>query len=296
MKPVLAKKWKAILTVTVVAFTVVMVSWGQKQTGGKYEKVTNDTTPKGVKEKKIRDLDDVLEEVNNADMKLDMEKIQKQITEALKSVDADKLKLEIDKAMKEVDMANIQKEIQESLSKVDYEKIKTEVANAMKEVDMAKMQKELQESLAKVDYDKIKAEVAQALKEVDMVKIQKELQESLQKVKEIDMKKMEKELEKVKEEMKNIKPELEKELSKAKEEIEKAKVEIREYKDFTDGLQDDGLISKKEGYTLKHKDGELFINGKKASEQTYNKYRNFLEKHKKFSIEKKDDDFNIDMD
>ena len=85
-------------------------------------------------------------------------------------------------------------------------------------------------------------------------------------------------------------------LQKAKVEIEKAKAEIKEYKDFVNGLESDGLINKKEGYTLKHKDGELFINGKKASEQTYNKYRNFLDKHKKFSIEKDDDDFDIDMD
>jgi hypothetical protein len=61
-------------------------------------------------------------------------------------------------------------------------------------------------------------------------------------------------------------------------------------------LDNDGLINKKEGYTLKHKDGDLFINGKKASEQTYSKYRNFLENHKKFNIEKSDDDFDIDMD
>ena len=96
--------------------------------------------------------------------------------------------------------------------------------------------------------------------------------------------------------MKELGPKLEKEMEKAKVEIEKAKVEIKEYKSFVDGLDNDGLINKKEGYTLKHKDGELFINGKKAAEQTYNKYRSFLEKHKKFSIDKSDDDFDIDMD
>lgn len=85
-------------------------------------------------------------------------------------------------------------------------------------------------------------------------------------------------------------------MEKAKVEIEKAKVEIKEYKGFVNGLENDGLINKKEGYSLKHKDGELFINGKKASEQTYNKYRPFLEKHKKFNMKKDDDDFDIDMD
>jgi hypothetical protein len=115
-------------------------------------------------------------------------------------------------------------------------------------------------------------------------------------VKEIDMKQVEKEMEKVKEEMKKLKPELEKEMEKARVEIEKAKVEIKEYKEFVNGLENDGLINKKEGYSLKHKDGELFINGKKATEETYTKYRSFLEKHKKFNIKKGDDDFDINMD
>jgi hypothetical protein len=78
--------------------------------------------------------------------------------------------------------------------------------------------------------------------------------------------------------------------------MEKAKAEMKEYKSFVDGLDKDGLIKKSEGYSIKHKDGELIINGKKASNETYTKYRDFLEKHKKFTIEKNDDDFNIDID
>ena len=56
------------------------------------------------------------------------------------------------------------------------------------------------------------------------------------------------------------------------------------------------MIKKSEGYSIKHKDGELIINGKKASNETYLKYRSFLEKHPKFDIKKSDDDFNIDVD
>ena len=63
-----------------------------------------------------------------------------------------------------------------------------------------------------------------------------------------------------------------------------------------DGLERDGLINKKDNYSIKHKDGKLIINDKEASEETYNKYRSFLEKHKKFKIEKNEDDFDIDMD
>jgi hypothetical protein len=207
---------------------------------------------------------------------VNIEKIKQEINEAMMKIDGKKIKLEIEKALNEVDIEKIKKEVQESLSKVDYDKIKEEVANAMKEVDMEKIRKEVQESIAKVDWEKMKAE--------------------LEKAKNIDMQKVEKEMQKVKEEMKDLHPEIEKEMEKAKAEIEKAKVEIKEYKEFVNGLENDGLIIKKEGYSLKHKDGELFINGKKASEQTYNKYRSFLEKHKKFNIKKDDDDFDINMD
>jgi soluble cytochrome b562 len=115
-------------------------------------------------------------------------------------------------------------------------------------------------------------------------------------VKKIDLSEMEAEVEKAKEEMKNIGPKIEKEMQKAKVEIEKAKVEMKEYKSFVDGLEKDGLINKKENYSIKHKDGTLTINDKEASAETYNKYRSFLDKHKKFHIEKDEDDFDMDMD
>ncbi len=279
MKPTTPATKRLLLVLLTAGITIGLISWDQHQSPGKYQQSVNDTTPKkkmADKEKKIRDLDDVLDELNETDLQLDMEKIQKEIAAAMKSIDGNKIRMEIEQAMKEVDFAKIQKEVQESLAKVDFDKIKIEIANAMKEIDMAKIQQEVQESLAKVDFDKIKLEI--------------------EKVKDIDMKKLEADMKKLGEEMKELGPKLEKEMQQAKVEIEKAKAEIKEYKSFVDGLENDGLINKKEGYSLKHKDGELFINGKKASAQTYTKYRSFLEKHKKFNIEKTDNDFDLDID
>ena len=114
---------------------------------------------------------------------------------------------------------------------------------------------------------------------------------------ELDMDKMKVEMKNVEKELKNLGPEIEKSLKNAKVEIEKAKLELKEYKTFVDGLEKDGLINKKEGYTVKHKDSELFINGKKQPSNVYNKYRSFLEKHKSFNIDDEaGDDFNIDID
>lgn len=286
MKPTKFTTGRILLVLLISVITFGLVSWDHKQTPRHFQQTINDTVPKKLarpadgktvdREKKVRDLDDVLDELNEAEMKVNMEKIQQEINDAMKKIDGDKLRMEIDMALKEVDLAKIRKEVQESLAKVDFNKIKAEIAEAMKEIDMDKIQKEVKESLANVDWDKIKLE--------------------MDKVNDIDMKKLDAEMKKVKEEMKEIGPKIKNEMEKAKVEIEKAKVTIQEYKDFVDGLESEGLINKTEGYTLKHKDGELFINGKKASNQIYNKYRSFLEKHKKFNIKKDNNDFDPDMD
>jgi len=279
MKPTKFTTGRMLLVLLISGLTIGIVYWDKKQSPGRFDQSVNDTVPKtkpGDREKKIRDLDDVLDELDHVDLKINMEKVQQELAEAMKKIDGDKIKMEIDKALKEVDISKIQQEVQESLAKVDFNKIKGEIADAMKEVDMERIQKEVKESLAKVDWEKMTTE--------------------LNKVKEIDMKKLDAEMQRVKEEMKNIGPKINKEMEKAKVEIERAKVEIKEYKAFVDGLENDGLINKNAAYTLRHKDGELFINGKKASDQTYNKYRTFLEKHKKFEIKKDDEDLHLNID
>jgi hypothetical protein len=279
MKPTTLLPGRLLLAVLAIVLTAGLISWDQQQSPGRYQQAAADTTPKKKdkdREKKVRDLDDVLDELERNDWEADMLKAKKEIAEAMKNFDGEKIRLEIEKAMREVDMAKIQKEIQESLAKVDYDKIKNEIATALKEIDVAKIQKEVEASMEKVNWDNIKME--------------------MDKVKDIDMKKLETDMKKLGEEMKELGPKLEKEMQKAKIEMEKAKADIKEFKTFVEALDKEGLINKKEGYTLLHKDGELFINGKKAAEETYSKYKDFLKKHKKFNIEKSDDDFDMNLD
>jgi hypothetical protein len=256
MKPKTFTTGRLLFALIIIGITLAFVSWDFKQSAGRYHHSINDTAPKTKKtdgEKKILDLDDVLDELNAAEMKVDMEK-----------------------AMKEMDFEKIKKEVEHSMAKIDMKKMQAEMAEAMKEIDAAKIQQEVQTSIQKIDWDKMKAEMDE--------------------VKKIDMSQVEAEMKKVQEEIKELGPKLEKEMEKAKIEMEKAKKEMKDYKEFVDGLESDGLINKKEGYTIKHRDGELIVNGKKVSEQIYSKYRNFLEKHKKFNIERSNDGFNIDID
>jgi hypothetical protein len=253
-----------IIVTVATASLLILSSWDFKNSNAIWNDEfcdQTDTLPKKEnREKKIRDLDDVLDELNNVDIKVDMEKMQKELSESLKKLDAKKIQLDMEKTLKDIDFEKIQKEIKESMAKIDWEKMKSD----------------FNESMNKIEWDKMKAE--------------------LSKVREVDMKNFQQEMDKMQKELSKIGPEIEKSLEKAKVEIEKAKDEIKEYKEFVDGLEKDGLLKKSEAYTLKHKDRELLINGKKASDATYSKYKKFLEKHKEFNIKKTDDDFDLDID
>ena len=260
MKPGSLTTGRLLMAFCIIGTTLALVSWDHRQSpGGFQEQQKHDTIPQK-KDKKILDLDEAIAELEEVDIKIELDKAMAEVNKAMKEIDGEKIRLDVEKAMKEV----------------DFDKIKMDVDKAMKEVDFAKIEKEVKESIAKIDWNKMKAE--------------------LDEVKKIDLSEMEAELAKVKEDMKKIGPEIEKELQNAKVEIEKAKVEMKEYKSFVDGLDKDGLINKKGEYSIKHKNGKLTINDEEASDKTYEKYRSFLDKHKKFNIEKDNDDFDIDMD
>jgi hypothetical protein len=257
MKPTRFTAGRILFALAFLGLSLILVSWNLKQSSRNFQAITDTIPDKPAKPtapdkpKKITDLDDVLDELNAVDLKVEMEKIHKELAETMKQFDKDKLKMDLDK-------------------------VKIEMDKAMKEVDFDKIRKEVEGSMAKIDWEKMKKE--------------------LEEVKEMNLEKLQVDMKQVAEELKKIGPQLEKEMEKAKVEIEKAKVEMKEFKVFVDGLEKDGLLNKKEPYTIKHKDGELSVNGKKVSAETYNKYKSFLEKHKYFTIEKSADDFNIDID
>ena len=65
---------KYFLPITVVAcFSIILLSWGgQKQTPQqKPEQRITDTVPRNQADKKIRDLDDVLDELDRAELKVE---------------------------------------------------------------------------------------------------------------------------------------------------------------------------------------------------------------------------------
>ena len=256
--------WIKELPIALFVSGLVVATAAWQNLPAKPKQNKTDTIPD--RNKKIRDIDEALEElekskeeVNRSLNEIDFGKIEKEIREATEQIhlDAEKMKAEINRTIKEVDAAKIQAEVQSAMK---------EVQRSLKEVDAEKIRAEMEESLAKVDWDKMHKEI--------------------EKVKSTDFKKIEEDLQK-------MKPEIEKSMKEAHKSIEKAKKELTEYKNFIDGLDKDGLINKKEQYTIEYKRGELTINGKKQPAEVVNKFSSFLKGRKDFTIKKDENNFNI---
>jgi hypothetical protein len=60
----------------------------------------------------------------------------------------------------------------------------------------------------------------------------------------------------------------------AKVQMEKARIDMKRLRSLISDLQKDGLIEKGKPYEVEVKDGNLYINGKKADQKTNDKYKN----------------------
>lgn len=302
MKPRSIKPWFFLAAFAVSVTALALISWDNKQhTAGvrQQQQLPSDTPQKKktVRDKKIRDLDEALEELNSKDFEQEMKNAIDEANRSLREIDFEKISKEVEKAMQNVDMDKINAEIQNSLKEIDFEKLNKETQEAMKEA---------QKSLREIDFQKFNDEVERSLKEIDFKKISKTAREAVEKidwdkmkkdmesVKKVNLDKLSDEMQKVQEELKDLNPRIHKELEKAKVEIEKAKTEIKEYKELVDGLEKDGLLDKKQSYTIVHKNGVLTVNGKKVADDIYAKYRSILEKHSSFTMKKDEDNFTID--
>ena len=255
MKPVSRNLKEFVAAIALITVCCFFISWQTDRQDPVTFRSSTDTLPK---KKKVVDLDEAIAELEATDISRELEKAM----------------AEVDKAMKELDEQEISLKLQEALNRVNMEEVRAQVDMAIKDIDVNKINREVEESLAKIDWENIKSEM-------DGVKM--------------DFGEIEEELKKVKEEMKGLKPKLEKQLNEARLEIEKAKTQLKQYRDFLNGLEKDGLIDTKKDYEVKHAEGKLYINGKEVPGETYEKYRDFLENHKQFTIKKERDDFNVDL-
>ena len=133
------------LMILVGALMISLVAWKEDKFSQTKSPAT-DTLPKK-QDRKIKNLDDALEELEKAQVDLersikempipaiDFQKMQAELNKALKEIDTEKMKLEVEKAMKEFNSEKIKEQMEQAIRQLDQEKIKASMAEAMKELD-----------------------------------------------------------------------------------------------------------------------------------------------------------------
>lgn len=177
-------------------------------------------------------------------------------------------------------------DIENAMSHLDEQMMRLD--EQMKKMDFSKMEKQIQQA-TKIDHEKIAKDVEASLAKIDWKKMQADIQQSTEKIRKVDMIKMQSDLEKMKADLakqnfdvkinaKEIRESVAKAMEGAKESMEKAKVEIQLMKEFTNELQKDGLIDKKKNQKIEVRDGELYIDDKKQPKEVSDKYRKYYRK------------------
>lgn len=268
------------------SLVIVTTAW-QVQPPKQAHTTTTDTIP----DKKVRNIDDALQQLEKSKQELERalkeKNWEKEMKDALDKIqiDGEKIKIEIAAAMKDLDTKKIQLDIEKAMKEVDLDKMKIELQQNVEKIDMKEMKQQIEKAIKEIDVDKIKLDIDASISKIDLDKIKIELD----KVKDIDLKQME-------DQLKKIEPEIEKSIQSARESIEKAKTELLEHKNFINDLDKDGLIDKDKTYTIAYKKGELTINGKKQPAEVVKKYNGFLKDRKDFTIKKDNEDFKIDKE
>lgn len=221
---------------------------------------------------------------------------KKHATGSIRMKDFDKLQQQLDENMllvnqelKKIDVDAIQKQIELSLKEIDIDKIRRDVELSLKDLDVEKMMADVRSSLKDVNWDKTNAEMKFAMEDA-----KQSLEKAKEAIKKINTDEIKKEMDNAKLEMEKSRDEINKIdinkiMAESKQHIEKAKEELNLVKAMFNEMEKDGLISKKDGFTIEYKNKDLYINGLKQKEQVTDKYRKyFKEDHFTMTIDKED--------
>lgn len=287
----------AVPTLALTA-VIALVAWTDNPQQSTQDKsISQDTVPakrnKAVREKDERDLDKEIRQLDEAKEKLkevDWDQIKRSVETARKSIDAEQLQKQIDQALKSVDMEKISNQVQESLKSIDLDKLQKEINASVKE------------SLATIDKDELKKHLDEANREVEKTLNSKDWKKEMEELKKIDLKEIQIDMERAKDDVKRALEKLDEEKFDMKEnmgnawkEIDKAKDEFKGYQEMIYSMEKEGLLSTKTDYSIKYKDGNLTVNGKKQPQEVLDRYKKYFS-HEKVTIRKEDGDMDIDFD
>ncbi|HUQ96426.1 MAG TPA: hypothetical protein VM010_02090 [Chitinophagaceae bacterium] len=166
MKSMLSAR-NAFFICCAVLFSFTVTSW--KEGTPAVSQTHQDTVP--VKqEKKTKDLDEALNELDNA--KADLEK-------NIKEIDWDKMNADLKESLKNLDvnLKDLNADLKKSLQSIDVEKMKLDVDAAVAKIDWEKMKTDLEKSKA-LNMDSLKAELENM--KIKMQDLKPELEKNLQ--------------------------------------------------------------------------------------------------------------------
>jgi len=236
-KPNARKYFFAVALIALFSILIIGVS-GQKQNPRqKTGRTLTDTVPKNKITKKIQNLDDVIDELDRAELELNMQKFQKELAESLKGLekmkielndlDLSKLKMEIENSMKDFDSDKFKMELERSMKDLDLSKMKLDFENSMKDFDSDKFKMELEKSMKDLDLSKMKLDFENSMKDFDSDKFKMELEKSM---KDLDLSKMKLDFENSMKDFDSDKFKMELEKSMKDLDLSKMKLELEDLK------------------------------------------------------------------
>lgn len=198
----------------------------------------------------------------------------------------DKMVENIEKSMKDLD-------IEKMMAKMDMEKAMQEAQRSLQAIDLSKMERELDtQRLTEEERKSIKEELQKAREEM------KKAMDEMKNMKKPDQEELKKQMEKVKLDMEKTRKELIDEKGKIRQEIrnaagqmQEARKEIKGYQEMVYSMEEQGLLSTKDDYTIEYKNNSITINGKALNEEQNARYRKYFDKPT--TITKEGGDINI---
>jgi len=167
-------------------------------------------------------------------------------------------------AINNIDFGAISRETTKALNSIDWKEIQNNINTSMEEAN-----KELKNIDWKEVQNNINTSMQEAnreLKKIDWNQVNSEINEATNKIN----------TDEIKGQLNGLGDIINNAMSKASEGLENVRTELKNWKDFTNDLEKDGLINKKKGYRVEWKnDGELYINGTKQTKEVSDKYRKY---------------------
>lgn len=173
-----------------------------------------------------------------------------------------------DAALSGIDLAKIQAEAKAAVKKINFEQLNKDIERAMAGVDRAKMERDLShamESVKNIDAVQLKSEINATLKNIRLDQLKTQLEAAFK-----DLKMQQEQLNI---ELRQMKPGMNPELRETRRQLQQLKNAYQE-------MEREGLIEKRPDNRIQFRDGDLYINGDKQSQEISEKYRHYFKKSK----------------